>query len=62
MAYVSPIFSVELDSFTTTVGNYTNTVVRDNVIYGGFASDNQDASNQTKGDNSEDAIIKLVVG
>ena len=42
------------------MGNYTGTVVRDNVIYGGFASDIQDASSKTKGQNKEDAIIKSV--
>jgi hypothetical protein len=46
----------------TTAGNFTGTVVRDNVIYGGFASGNPDNSTDTKGDNKEDAIIKLVTG
>ena len=41
-------------------GNYTNTVVRDNTIYGGFASDEQDSATETKGQNNEDAIIKSV--
>lgn len=41
------------------LGNYTNTVVRDNFIYGGFATDTQDASTESKGTNKEDAIIKI---
>ena len=41
-------------------GNYTNTVVRDNTIYGGFATDESDASTEVKGQNNEDAIIKSV--
>ena len=51
---------LNLGSLMTTAGNYTGTVVRDNFIYGGFASDVQDASNETKGSNKEDAIIKSV--
>jgi hypothetical protein len=45
----------------TTEGNYTNTVVRDNTIYGGFAS-NPETPSETKGENNEDAIIKSVAG
>lgn len=41
------------------LGNYTGTVVRDNFIYGGFATDTQDASTENKGTNKEDAIIKI---
>ncbi|KAI0751072.1 hypothetical protein C8Q80DRAFT_1155380 [Daedaleopsis nitida] len=39
-------------------GNYTGTVVQNNVIYGGFASDPAVAGD-TKGENDEDAIIKI---
>ncbi len=38
-------------------GNYTGTVVRDNVILGGFASDPA-TPGESKGENDEDAIIK----
>lgn len=41
------------------MGNYTNTLVRDNIIYGGFASDTQDENKDSKGQNNEDAIIKI---
>ena len=44
----------------TKEGNYTNTVVRDNTIYGGFASSDPDSPTETKGQNNEDAIIKSV--
>ena len=40
-------------------GNYTGTVVRNNVILGGFASDPATAD-ETRGENDEDAIIKWV--
>ena len=40
-------------------GNYTNTLVRDNFIYGGFASSDPNPS-MPKGVNNEDAIIKSV--
>lgn len=52
--------SLSLGSSTTTAGNYTGTLVRDNFIYGGFASDIQDESDESKGQNKEDAIIKSV--
>ena len=39
-------------------GDFTGTVVRDNVILGGFATDPID--NNTKGNNFENAIIKQV--
>lgn len=39
-------------------GNYTNTIVRNNVIYGGFATDPA-AAGETKGENDDDAIIKI---
>jgi parallel beta-helix repeat protein len=41
------------------LGNYTNTVVRDNIILGGFASGEPDSPTETKGVNKEDAIIKI---
>ena len=56
------ILSMKLSSSPTTVGNYTNTIVRDNIIYGGFATDTQDSSTDSKGTNKEDAIIKSVAG
>jgi len=40
-------------------GNYTNTVVRDNIILGGFASGQSDSPTEVKGVNKEDAIIKI---
>lgn len=40
-------------------GNYTNTVVRDNVIMGGFSTDTPQPG-ESKGANSEDVIIKYV--
>ena len=42
-------------------GDYTGTVVRDNTIYGGFATDDEDEDGQTKGENDDDAIIKSVL-
>ncbi|KAJ7639529.1 hypothetical protein FB45DRAFT_828419 [Roridomyces roridus] len=39
-------------------GNYTNTVVHDNTIFGGFATSPTDGKD-TKGTNSNDAIIKI---
>ncbi|KAL1939961.1 hypothetical protein VTO73DRAFT_9296 [Trametes versicolor] len=39
-------------------GNYTNTVVRDNTIRGGFATETAEGT-ETKGVNAEDAIIKI---
>jgi hypothetical protein len=38
-------------------GNYTNTIVRNNNIHGGFANEK---SGQTKGNNTYDAMIKYV--
>jgi hypothetical protein len=38
-------------------GNYTGTVVRNNTIMGGFAS-NTPHGNASKGTNDEDAVIK----
>ena len=38
-------------------GNYSNTVVRNNTIYGGFA-DSGDEETTTKGDDAYDAIVK----
>ena len=40
-------------------GNYTNTVVRNNMIYGGFATGPAMAG-ATKGENDDDVIIKCV--
>jgi hypothetical protein len=39
-------------------GDYSGTVVRNNTILGGFASDDEDEVRQTKGENDEDVIIK----
>lgn len=39
-------------------GNYTNTIVRNNNIVGGFANEPADGSNETKGVNEDDVIIK----
>jgi hypothetical protein len=41
-------------------GNYTGTVVQNNTIIGGFATDSKSAS-QTDGENVDDTIIKSVV-
>lgn len=38
-------------------GNYTGTVVRNNTLLGGFATDEIEAGD-TKGNNYEDAIMK----
>jgi len=43
-------------------GNYTNTVVRDNIILGGFANKKPASPTETKGENDDDAIIKSVGG
>jgi uncharacterized membrane protein YgcG len=40
-------------------GNYTGTVVRDNTIFGGFASNGPSSPSETKGENKEDAIVKI---
>lgn len=61
MECVWSIFGLNLNlSAVSADGNYTNTVVRDNIILGGFASDNPDSPTETKGENDEDAIIKSV--
>lgn len=39
-------------------GNYTNTIVRDNTIIGGFSTDTEEPGD-TKGANKEDVIIKI---
>ncbi|KAL5487999.1 hypothetical protein ACEPAI_6107 [Sanghuangporus weigelae] len=39
-------------------GNYTNVIVRNNSIFGGFATDDESAS-ETKGEDKNDAIIKI---
>ena len=41
-------------------GNYTGTVVRNNSIYGGFATDTPEPG-EVKGVNGEDALIKFVL-
>ena len=41
-------------------GNYTGTIVQNNTIIGGFATDSKSAS-QTDGENVDDVIIKSVV-
>jgi parallel beta-helix repeat protein len=41
-------------------GNFTGTIVRNNTIIGGFATDSESAS-QTDGQNVDDVIIKFVV-
>lgn len=40
-------------------GDYTNTIVRDNTIIGGYSTDTEEAG-ETKGENNETAIIKYV--
>ena len=40
-------------------GNYTNTIVRNNLIMGGFATSKEEAG-ETDGTNAEDVIIKSV--
>lgn len=54
MTLLGGINMVDYDPWS---GNYTGTVVQNNIIYGGFASDPAVAGD-TKGDNDEDAIIK----
>lgn len=39
-------------------GNYTNTIVRNNIILGGFATETP-GPGETKGENNEDVIIKI---
>ncbi|KAK7696256.1 hypothetical protein QCA50_000909 [Cerrena zonata] len=39
-------------------GDFTDTIVRNNTIYGGFATDRPDAGD-AKGTNNEDAIVKI---
>ncbi|PCH40953.1 hypothetical protein WOLCODRAFT_150976 [Wolfiporia cocos MD-104 SS10] len=39
-------------------GNYTNTIVRNNLIRGGFAT-SKELANETKGSNADDVIIKI---
>ncbi|KAL1734432.1 hypothetical protein EV714DRAFT_281175 [Schizophyllum commune] len=50
---------INLVDFGAFKGDYTGTVVRDNTIYGGFATDDEDEDGQTKGENDDDAIIKM---
>ncbi len=41
-------------------GDYSGTVVRNNTIIGGFATDS-DSATQTDGDNVDDVIVKSVI-
>lgn len=41
-------------------GDYTGTVVHDNVIFGGFATSTEQAG-EVKGDNQNNAIIKYAL-
>ena len=41
-------------------GNYTGTIVHNNTIIGGFATDS-DSAHQTDGANVDDVIIKSVI-
>jgi hypothetical protein len=41
-------------------GNYSGTVVRNNTIFGGFATDSKSAS-QKDGENVDDVIVKFVI-
>jgi len=41
-------------------GDFTGTIIRDNLILGGFATDAIDNDNNSKGNNFENAIIKQV--
>lgn len=43
------------------LGDYTGTMVYNNTIYGGFANENPNPKNDSKGINAEDAIIKYVL-
>lgn len=40
-------------------GNYTNTIVRNNQIFGGFSTEKPEGT-ETKGTNDDDVIIKCV--
>ncbi|KZO98175.1 hypothetical protein CALVIDRAFT_496781 [Calocera viscosa TUFC12733] len=40
-------------------GNYTNTVVQNNLVVGGLATDTGDETTAQKGDNNEDVIVKI---
>ena len=39
-------------------GDYSGTIVQDNTIAGGFATDQPTSPDDQRGDNNEDAIIK----
>ena len=41
-------------------GNYTGTIVHNNTVIGGFATDS-DSAHQTDGVNADDVIIKSVI-
>ncbi|RXW15112.1 hypothetical protein EST38_g10745 [Candolleomyces aberdarensis] len=49
---------INLVDYNPFSGDYTNTIVRNNAILGGFANDGQTASD-TRGSNYESAIIKI---
>lgn len=48
---------VDYDPFK---GNYTNTIVQNNIIAGGFATDLTEARTEAKGDDEFNAIVKSV--
>lgn len=50
---------INLVDFGAFNGDYSGTVVHDNTIYGGFATDDEDDDGQTKGENDDDSIIKI---
>lgn len=54
MTLLGGINMVDYDPWS---GNYTNTIVQNNLIFGGFANDG-DEEDEVKGVNEEDAIIK----
>ena len=54
MTLLGGINMVDYDPWS---GNYTNTIVRNNIIRGGFATDPAETG-ESKGVNEDDAIIK----
>ncbi|EIN10985.1 hypothetical protein PUNSTDRAFT_100908 [Punctularia strigosozonata HHB-11173 SS5] len=50
---------INMVDFDPWSGDYTGTVVRNNTIMGGFATDTSDEDSETKGTNDEDVIIKI---
>ncbi|KAI0331299.1 hypothetical protein GY45DRAFT_1322582 [Cubamyces sp. BRFM 1775] len=55
MTLLGGINMVDYDPWS---GNYTNTIVRNNIIRGGFATDSAEAG-EAKGVNEDDAIVKI---